>query len=417
MQWEPAHRLRAYQEAMLRQVLCHARDSSPFYQDRIQSVLPRDITEALTSVPLLEKRDLQRHFDDIRSQEETGRVSRKTTGGSTGEPVTITKNRTATAYERAAMWLAYGWFGVEMGDRAARFWGTPYTWKRRITSRLGDLCMNRIRFSAFEFDERRLGEYWNELVQFEPDYIHGYVSMLEQMARWAIREDSSSSFKLKSVVATSEVLTEPQRRVIEEGFGAPVQLEYGCGEVGPISHECPQGRLHLMVPNLWVEVLKPDGSPVARGESGEIVLTDLHNRSMPLIRYRVGDRGVLGDECPCGRTFPVLERVWGRAYDFVEAPSGQRYHGEFFMYLFEDLRSSGISIAQFQVIQAAPDCLTILLASERPIESSVHETIVATLSRRLPGMTATVKQVPEIPRTSSGKMQVIKRQDLAPRSE
>jgi phenylacetate-CoA ligase len=408
MQWHPHERLREYQASQLLRILSHAQATSPYYAARIPKLAgTTDVTAALASLPLLEKRDLQQHADDIRSRASMGRLSQKTTGGSTGEPVTILKDRTATAYERAAMWLAYGWFGVEMGDRAARFWGTPYTWKRRLTSRIGDLCMNRIRFSAFEFDDDRLGHYWQRLRRFEPDYVHGYVSMLEQMARWSLREGDVDPPRLKSVIATSEVLTPPQRAVIEEAFRAPVQVEYGCGEVGPIAHQCPEGSLHIMIPNLWVEVLRPDGTGAQRGESGELVLTDLHNRAMPLVRYRVGDFGVLGGFCTCGRSLPVLDKVWGRAYDFVEAPDGRRYHGEFFMYVFEDLRSSGVAVGQFQVIQRAPGELEILVTSDGGAPSATSEAIVGTLGRRLPGMDIRVQHVPQIPRADSGKMQVI----------
>lgn len=411
MQWDSEDRLRTYQDSMLGEILTHARLTSIFYEDRIPKIVPsHSASTTLLEVPLLEKRDIQQHADEMRSRGLSGRVSRKTTGGSTGEPVTILKDRRATAYERAAMWLAYGWFDVQMGDRAARFWGTPYTWKRRIASRVGDLCMNRIRFSAFEFDDRKLGEYWEQLGHFDPDYVHGYVSMLEQMARWALREGIPCELQLKSVIATSEVLTGPQRTAIKDAFGAPVQVEYGCGEVGPIAHQCPEGSLHIMAPNLRVEVLRPDGTHASPGESGEIVLTDLHNRAMPLIRYRVGDSGIVGGTCSCGRGLPILEKVWGRAYDFVELPDGRRYHGEFFMYVFEDLRSSGTPIGQFQVIQTQDDRLQVLLTSGEKITASTRSAIVGTLGRRLPGVQVSVEQVPEIPRTHSGKMQVIKRE-------
>lgn len=165
-----------------------------------------------------------------------------------------------------------------------------------------------------------------------------------------------------------------------------------------------------MVSNLWIEVLRPDGTPAQPGESGEIVVTDLHNRAMPLVRYRVGDHGVRGVDCPCGRTFPVLEKVWGRAYDFVEGPDGRRYHGEFFMYVFEDLRSRGTPIQQFQVIQEAPDQVQILLKSDSAISADTRTAIIDMVSRRLPGIRIEVQNVQEIPREPSGKMRVIRRE-------
>ena len=111
-------------------------------------------------------------------------ASNKITGGSTGQAVTIVKDRRATACERAAMWLGYGWRGVRMGDRAARFWGSPFASRRRWLTKASDAAMHRIRFSAFAFGDADLERYWNACVRFGPDYFHGYVSMLEAFARF-----------------------------------------------------------------------------------------------------------------------------------------------------------------------------------------------------------------------------------------
>ena len=92
-----------------------------------------------------------------------------------------------------------------------------------------------------------------------------------------------------------------------------------------------------MSPNLFVEVVDSNGDLVDEGEVGDLVITDLNNRAMPLIRYQVKDRARLGSGCACGRGFPVLREVLGRSYDFLSAPSGRRYHGEYLMYYFEGL--------------------------------------------------------------------------------
>jgi phenylacetate-CoA ligase len=212
---------------------------------------------------------------------------------------------------------------------------------------------------------------------------------------------------LRAIVTTSEVLGEPQERLLAETFGCVVQNEYGCGELGPIAYSCPEGSLHIMAMNVWVEVLSPSGAPVPSGEDGELVITDLHNLAMPLLRYRVGDQGVLGRDCGCGRPWPVLGSVWGRAYDFVAAPDGRRYHGEFFLYFFEDLRERNEGVDQFQVIQSGPRALRFDLVVAPFREVAVRAAIVAWVDRVLPGMTATVRLVPSIHRTPSGKMRLI----------
>ena len=402
--------LSAYQDARLSAMLDWAWAHSPFYRERwgepSTGLPPR---ERLRLLPLVEKADLQEHIASLQADVPVGRISRKITGGSTGQAVTVLKDRSATAAERAAMWLAYGWFGVRIGDRVARFWGAPFATRRRWVTRAADYAMNRIRFSAFAFSDEDLERYWTRCLRFAPDYLHGYVSMLDAFAGFLERRGyNATQLPLKSIIATSEALTAPQRERLERIFGAPVQIEYGCGEAGPIAYTCERGGFHLMAADLCIELLSGDGSPARPGEPGEVVLTDLNNRAMPLIRYRLGDFAVAGGACSCGRSFPTIEKVWGRAYDFVEGPDGRQYHGEFFMYLFEDLRDRGNGVRQFQVTQRDEGPLEVAVVVPPDQLPRVEREVHRLLAERLPGMEARIVRVERLERTASGKMQVIR---------
>lgn len=409
-QWDSLEHIRERQASRLAGVLVHAAETVPAYRRSVAPLMEllTDPFHLLGRLPAISKQEVQNDAAGFRSTHPAGRVSRKTTGGSTGQAVTILKNRDATAAERAAMWLGYGWFGVEIGDAAARFWGAPFATRNRWVVRLADLAMHRIRFSAFAFGEQELENYWERCRRFRPAYLHGYVSMLTEFAAFLeTTERDGRELPLKSVIATAEALSQPQRELLERVFGVPVQIEYGCGEVGPIAYECPEHSLHLMAENLYVEVLREDGTPAAIDEPGEIVVTDLTNRAMPLIRYRLGDFGVPGDACPCGRGLPTLRQVWGRAYDFVEGPDGRRYHGEFFMYLFEDLRREGLGVHQFKVEQVGPAELRILVLHPGGLAPEQSDRLLQLLHHRLHGVTANVIEVEELPRAPSGKMRVI----------
>lgn len=306
------------------------------------------------------------------------------------------------------MWLGYGWRGVRIGDRCARFWGAPYATRRKVITRLSDFAMNRTRFSAFAFTDEDLAGYWARCLTFRPDYLHGYVSMLEAFARFLSDHGyDGRQLPLKSIIATSEVLSRPQRALLEQTFRAPVQIEYGCGELGPIAYECERNSLHIMAADVVVEVVDEAGRAVEPGGTGELVVTDLNNRAMPLLRYRLGDFGIPGRPCSCGRSFPVLEKVWGRAYDFVVGPNGRRYHGEFFMYLFEDLRRDGAGVQAFQVIQDGPTSIRVAIVV-RPGGAEPEALVRRLLEARLSGMHIAVHRVPGIERMPSGKMQLIR---------
>jgi phenylacetate-CoA ligase len=414
LQWHPQRRLLQRQGERLAELLSYAHRHSAYYRRRWSERTgfePATAFNALAELPTVTKADLQASFQEMIARPRERRTTTKVTGGSTGQAVTVIKNRSATAAEMAASWLGYGWFGVRIGDRAARFWGNPATLKRRLRFVAADLATHRIRFSAFAFDDADLAEYWERCLRFQPDYFYGYVSMLTAFASFVANNSlDGRRLRLKAVITTSEVLGEPQRELLKHTFGTRVQNEYGCGEVGPVAYECEKGSLHIMSENLVLEVLSANGEPAPVGVPGDIVLTDLNNRAMPLIRYRVGDVGVIGEPCACGRGFPVLEKVWGREYDFVQTPDKRRFHGEFFMYFFEDLRSHGAPVDKFQIVQSGERQLEIKLVYKVEMAQQTLDRISLALTERLPGMTITSRQVDKIPPTASGKSVVVQNQ-------
>lgn len=416
LQWQPHRVLLERQGEKLAEILSYARGHSAYYRQHWPertAFEPATAFNALAELPTVTKADLQARFQEMIARPRERRTTTKVTGGSTGQAVTVIKNRSATAAEMAASWLGYGWFGVRIGDRAARFWGNPATLKRRLRFVAADLATHRIRFSAFAFDDGDLEQYWERCLRFQPDYFYGYVSMVTAFASFVANNSRDGRrLHLKSVITTSEVLGVPQRELLEDTFGTRVQNEYGCGEVGPVAYECEKGSLHIMSENLVLEVLSANGEPAPVGVPGDIVLTDLNNRAMPLIRYRVGDIGVIGEPCACGRGFPVLEKVWGREYDFVQTPDKRRFHGEFFMYFFEDLRSHGAPVEKFQIIQSGERALEIRLVNKGEMTQQTLQRINVALTARLPGMTIASRQVDKIPPTASGKTVVVQNQWL-----
>jgi phenylacetate-CoA ligase len=399
--------LRRLQEDKLNRLIDFAAREVPYYQARLdRSQLPRRLTlEDTQRLPVLTKDDLRTHWSALRAPR-PGRTSVKTTGGSTGQAVTVVKSREATGYELAAMWRGWGWAGIEIGDRQARFWGVPFSRQGRWRSRLIDFVSHRRRYSAFGMTEAAMAETTTELNRYQPDFVYGYVSILYEYAAYLTRT-RGRRFRPKAVIATSEVLTEAHRREIAEGFGCRVFEEYGCGELGNIAHECDGGRLHLCSENMIVETLDVGGR--ATTGTGEIVVTELNNLAMPLVRYRLRDFGHFsGDTCACGCTLPVLADVVGRAYDMVHNREGQVFHGEFFMYIFEDAKKRGFGFDAFQVIQQDLDRFLIKVKPGpgygAESEAFVRERIQAGYGRYAD---VVFERVEGIAREASGKLRLI----------
>lgn len=405
-QYLPVEDLKSIQLKKLKSIINHARINVPYYKDK----LPHEI-ESLTDLehlPTLDKDTLRLKHTSLFTN--YGHLKReKTSGGSTGAPVTIIKNSAGVACEMAASWRGYTWAGIEVGDRQARFWGEPRSAKEKARSKLIDFICHRIRISAFGYNEKAFRITLKRLENFKPDYFFGYTSIIEEFANFIESSNIEPNIKLKSIITTSEVLSKPTRFKIEKAFGQKVFDEYGCGEIGTIAHECEFGRLHLNMENSIVEIVDESGAAAQKGDPGEIVVTDLTNFSMPLIRYKLKDYGVISDTpCECGRNLEVLDNVFGRQYDALINTAGDKFHGEFFLYIAEDAKKVGHSVSGIQFIQDSHNSIKINIVSENH-NSALQDFITSRIKEDFDtSFDLQFNWTNEIPREKSGKLRVVK---------
>ena len=140
----------------------------------------------------------------------------------------------------------------------------------------------------------------------------------------------------------------------------PLTDLYSAQEVGVIALQCPEsGLLHVQSEHLLVEVLDEQGQPCREGEIGQVVVTDLHNFAMPLIRYALRDWAEVGPPCSCGRGLTTLRRVVGRTRNMAVSPAGKH-----FWPVLETQRMLEVlpHLRQYQFEQTAIDAITVTLA-------------------------------------------------------
>lgn len=408
--WD-ATTVRDYQAANIRALLNTAREHSEFYASSIDlALMPRQSSGSraffdwFQSIPYLTKQDLVQNENKLRTFT-SKLVSSKTTGGSTGEPVRLWKNAYALAHERASTWRAYEWAGVGIGHKQLRFWGIPLTREAQWKSAVVDVISNRRRISAFDLTEESLSRHHAVMMKFRPAYLYGYASVIRIFADFITTNKLVVPSTLRSVITTSEVLTDIARSTIEDCFDVPIFNEYGCGEVGSIAHECKNGRMHVMSDNVYLELDSSDTS-----ELGEIIVTDLHNTEMPLIRYRLGDFASWEhEECSCGVRLPSLQGIHGRAYDIVRTSSGKELHPEAVMYIFEQLQSETKAFRHFQAIQTRIDHYQINVVPAATWSPAVEAALAELVRKHIdPKASLSVSEVSEIPRERSGKLRVVK---------
>jgi len=405
-QYQSYQSLKNYQFEKLNNLL-QASKCSKFYRSRgYPNYL--ESWEQLNNIPLLSKDDLRKYGGDMLTAKSGLFCTSKTSGGSTGAPVKVKKPSHAMAKEYAAHWRGYSWAGVDIGELQVRFWGVPLEGKARLRAMLVDLVARRIRFSAFKFKEADLDDHIKKLKNKKKFYFYGYTSMIHEMAVRVI-ENKVQGLEPKAIIVTSEVLTEASRETMKQAFGCQVYNEYGCGEVGTIAHECEYGEMHINMENVLVEILDEQGHPVRNGEVGEVTVTDLNNNLQPLIRYSLKDFGSVSyRKCPCGRNLQILKNLKGRAYDFIRNEKGEKFHGEFFLYIIENLSRLGHIIDRIQFVRNTDDLTVYFSSSDEArldIEHYIANKLLKEFSAAIP---IKFKDGNVISRESSGKLRVIK---------
>ena len=243
------------------------------------------------------------------------------TSGTTGKPLTVYYSREAMQKMWAFVELYRNTAGVTNNDRRGQFTGKMIVPPRQSAARKifwrRDLANHALLLSTVHLLPENLPHYAAALERFRPAYLSGYPSSMYVLAEYYLQSGRPAP-QLKAALTSAETLLDNQRRAIENAFATRVFDQYGQAELQSFWYECEASRMHAHPLAGVTEILRPDGTPAAPGEMGEVVLTGLVNYAMPLVRYRVGDTARFAAEsCPCGRGMPVIEEIGGRLDDVV----------------------------------------------------------------------------------------------------
>jgi phenylacetate-coenzyme A ligase PaaK-like adenylate-forming protein len=407
-QWLSPERLAEYQFARLQQLLDFAYAHVPYYRSVLdEHGLPAGRVQSpddLRRLPFLTRELIRSRFDDLRARTPLPHVHQRSSGGSTGAPVTVLVDMGRMGFGEAARMRAQRWFGVDVGAREIVLWGSPIEITRQDRIRqVRDWCLNSRLLSAFDMGEEALARHAAVIRRCRPTKMYGYASALSLLAGYFERESLPPPRGLRAVFATAEPLFDFQRKTIEAALGCPVGVEYGCRDGGLVALECRDGGLHIAAEGMYVEILDPD----AEGR-GEIVLTNLESKAFPIIRYRTGDMGSFDPSpCHCGRSLPKLRAVEGRRTDFLVTPGGRVLHALSAIYILREMPA----IREFRIVQEAINRLVLHLVLRQPIgpaeEASLRVQFAAVFGS---DMRLKIVRTTSLPRTASGKFRYVESQ-------
>lgn len=348
------------QNERLEKLLHFAVQNVPFYRDRV----PAKKNLALADFPILTKDDLKEYFlelmtSELRSEYVSGKHSRGyswvkvQTGGSTGVPTTVIHDANYRDRGRAGRLYAQALCGFPLGTPYYRLWGSMQDINQARISRVQrilKLLHNEATLNAFLMDSQRMRSYLQVLSGSRTEHLMGYVDAVVQLAEFA-RDHKIPVRPLKSIMSCAGTLTEDSRRFLELAFGARVHNFYGSRECASIACECEHGGQHIFTNQVYLEIVDEEGRPVQTERSGRILLTLLQNNAFPLIRYEIGDVGMLSkSQCPCGRSFPILDRLEGRTAEFLRGTNGCYVSPVYIRHLIGVVHNPGV-VRRFQLEQ------------------------------------------------------------------
>ena len=416
-QWWPPEIIEAMQLRQAEHLLAHAWKTVPFYRERLAALSGlkrgRLTMETWRRIPLLTRTDIQDGGHDLDSRalpKDHGRAREASTSGSTGQPVAFKRTQITGLFFQALNLRYHLWHGRDFSAKVAKITrvsnpatvgagaGEPSNWVPGYVS--GPMVQLDIGTSV---DEQLA---WLERV--EPDYLLTYSSNLRALFQ-RCAETGLKIPSLREVATMSEVLEPDLRAKCRRVWGLPIVDCYSAEEVGMIALQCPEHpHYHVQAENVLVEILDDQGQPCLAGESGRVVVTDLHNFAMPLIRYDIDDYAVLGGPCSCGRGLPVIKSVLGRVRNMLTLPSGEKLWPSFHFIFDDALGKSLPSLREAQLVQRTLDEIEVRVVATRPVtaqeEARARKALGAALSD---AFAFRFVYVDEIARPRSGKLQAV----------
>ena len=373
-QWWPRDRIEQLQSERLQRLVRHAYERVPYYRRRMDGsgLSPDSIrsTADLPLLPVLTKADVLEHLDELvaegfpRRELLSGRTS-----GSTGTPLAFYSSRAGRwSHGFARSLRALEWAGLHPGDPVLRLSGRRRDGfvEKAPFSRLVRLLSRETFEDPEDFSDSSLPQVVERIAKLRPRALRGYASVVAIIAEF-IRDSGLPAPEVGAIVTGGEQLFDAQRNLFRDVFGTEPFSKYSSFENYDIAMECDAHTgMHVAAEDLIVEVVDDDGGPLEPGRVGRVLVTNLHEYGLPLIRYDTADESSFAEgACACGRSLPRLSAVIGRTGSAVYTPSGKRLSTV-------TLDSSGLGplgIRQFQLVQEQLDHVTVRVVPNTSLSS------------------------------------------------
>lgn len=384
-QWLAPEQVAQIQSERLQLLVRHAYAHVPWYRQRMDEagIDPGRVTGIadLAGLPPLTKDDIRSnlHVGLLADNVDPGELSLIKTSGSTGSPLACYVDRSQLEMRWATTLRSLEWTGYRFGDPSVRLWHQTMglSHGQAVRERLDGWLSNRLFIPAYEMTSANLADVIRRIVRHRPVLIDGYAESFNLLAQY-LEARPVHCPSLRGIMSSAQTLPANSRAIIEQAFGAPVFDKYGAREFSGIAYECDRHQGHHVAAESYIVEIITDGRPARPGEIGEVFVTDLNNRAMPFIRYRLGDlaRAATRPLCSCGRGLPLIGEVMGRTQAIIIGTNNRFLPGTMFAHLFKDY---DFAIRRFQVVQERLGAIELRIVKGGRFSRRVLDELLATL--------------------------------------
>jgi len=354
---------REYQDKKLTRLLLYAYQNVPYYHQVLSDAKvvkgEKVELENFEKIPVLTKEIIRKEGNNLLSRDyKKRRPYENTSGGSTGAPVRFMQDKEYSEWNIANKIYYKTYVGQDIGERELRLWGSErdlLEGQEKLTIRIRNWLYNRKELNTFKMSENDMAWFvscWNH---FKPHWVEAYVHSIYELAKY-VKKNNIVLHKPSGILVTAGTLKPEVKAFLYEVFSSTIFNKYGSREVGDIA--CDNDGSENLKISLWnqkIEFIEEISQVYGSTSYYKIIVTNLNNFSMPLIRYDIGDIGVKGDH------FDDLKKVVGREVNLFKTVDGSLVDGEFFSHLFyfKDW------VKNFQVIQKTYQLIEIYIVNGR----------------------------------------------------
>ena len=391
----------------VRRVLKYAYEATRFYRERFdQAGLTPDKIQSpadLQRIPLLTRNDIRTRLEDLTSNRYRAQeLAESATGGTTDTPVTLRRSPESMQFRTAVQLRFNAWAGANPGDKFFWLWGAQGdfvgapSWRWRMWERH---VLRRLYGQTSRLNEEMFEQYRRAVTAYRPKIFMAYPTPLALFCEY-LAQSGKPFHKPKAALVTAEVLLPEQREVIRNTLGIDPYVQYGTRDFGMIAAECSEHNgMHLSPMSAFVELIPLEpGNPQT---VYDVVVTDLTNLAMPLIRYAINDCAIPATgSCACGRGYPRVQEFIGRMTDNFYLADGTVVSG---VVLPGRILKVCPGILKMQIIQETYSDFRIRYIPGAEFQSENLQQVATKLRQYTGDVKVEFEQVMEIPREKSGK--------------